>query len=563
MLEALIEVARGFNVARVVGSVGTGNAAQRILLERSGFRPSGRARAIFRLTPATHRTIEPTGEVEVRPGTPADLDAALSLYQECFPEGKFPDHVWRTGLERGTVYLAEESGRVLAFLDIDPSDRWIYHLGVTESERSRGVGAVLTSRARRGYGWVEHDPEDLWDSVEHAVHDAAASANVTGSDLKTLGLTNQRETTVVWNRLTGRPVANAIVWQDRRTASRCKELPDDLIREITGLHVDPYFSATKLEWLLRDEKTPVRELAFGTVDSWLVWKLTGGTAHVTDVSNASRTMLMGLRSGSWDETLLELLGIEQSLLPEITSSSGVIADGKLLGVQIPIAGLAGDQSSALFGQACFERGQEKVTYGTGSFVLVNAGSDDGPAPPGLVRTIAWALSGQRPVLALEGSIFITGAALAWLSDLGLLPSATASDEMADSLDDNDGVYFVPALSGLGSPHWKPDARGLVTGITQATRREHVVRAALEAIAYQTKRRGRGRGRSDRRSSSGRWCRRESIAPSVSGRHLGTPSRGAGRAGDDRPRSCGARRAGGWSLVEYGRACGALAGFRAL
>ncbi len=370
-------------------------------------------------------------------------------------------------------------------LAIDQGTTGTTALVVDEELRVRGRAYRAIEQHYPRPGWVEHDPEELWESVQSAARAAAESANVVGSELQALGLTNQRETTVLWNRRTGRPVANAIVWQDRRTAVRCAELPSDRIREITGLPVDPYFSATKLEWLLKETKTPARDLAFGTVDSWLAWKLTGGEAHVSDLSNASRTMLLELEAGAWSEELLELFRVERSLLPNLVPSSGVAGEALLLNARIPIASIAGDQQSALFGQSCIEPGQTKVTYGTGSFVLINTGNNAGPAPPGLVRTIAWALESEEPVFALEGSIFITGAAIQWLIEIGLIASPEESEEIARSIDGNGGVYFVPALSGLGSPHWNPDARGLITGITGATRREHVVRAALEAIAYQT------------------------------------------------------------------------------
>lgn len=369
-------------------------------------------------------------------------------------------------------------------LAIDQGTTGTTALVVDDELRVRGRGYRAIKQHYPRAGWVEHDPEELWESVRHAARTAVESADVAGSELQAIGLTNQRETTVLWNRRTGRPVANAIVWQDRRTTERCAELPSDRVREITGLPVDPYFSATKLEWLLKETETPARDLAFGTVDSWLVWKLTGGEVHVSDLSNASRTMLLDLEAGNWSQELLDLFGVEPSLLPELVPSSGIVGEGHILNARIPIAGIAGDQQSALFGQACLKPGQTKVTYGTGSFVLVNTGNEVGPAPAGLVRTIAWTLEREELIFALEGSIFITGAAIHWLIELGLIATPEESDEIARSVDGNDGVYFVPALSGLGSPHWNPDARGLITGITRATRREHVVRAALEAIAYQ-------------------------------------------------------------------------------
>ncbi len=327
-------------------------------------------------------------------------------------------------------------------------------------------------------GWVEHDPEEIWQTVLAAAEAALRAASLTPRELSGIGIANQRETTLVWERASGRPVHRAIVWQDRRTAARCAELPAELLRERTGLVPDPYFSATKLEWLLTH--TPPRDgLAFGTVDAWLVWKLTGGRVHATDATNASRTLLVALATLDWDDELLELFGVDRELLPEIRASSGVVGEGDLLGVTLPIAGIAGDQQASLYGHGCVRPGQAKATYGTGNFVLAHAGADAGPPPPGLLRTAA--VGGY----ALEGSIFVTGAALQWLRDgLGLLDDAAASAELAASVEDTGGVYFVPALAGLGSPHWAPEARGLVTGLTRSTRREHLVRAALEAIGYQ-------------------------------------------------------------------------------
>ena len=329
-------------------------------------------------------------------------------------------------------------------------------------------------------GWVEHDPEELWASVLGAADDAVRSSGVRPSELKAIGITNQRETTVLWERATGRAVAPAIVWQDRRTAERCSELPAELLRARTGLVPDPYFSATKLEWLLARTDLPRSELAFGTVDSWLVWKLTGGRAHVTDLTNASRTMLLDLDSLDWSDELLELFGVGRELLPRLVRSSEVVDEAELLGVKLPIAGIAGDQQAALFGHGCFDRGEAKATYGTGSFVLVNAGAERGPAPPGLLETVA--ASGGY---ALEGAILASGAAIQWLRDgLGILTDAAESDQLARSVESTGGVHFVPALAGLGSPHWDAQARGLISGITRGTTRAHLVRAALEAIAFQ-------------------------------------------------------------------------------
>ncbi|HEY2936876.1 MAG TPA: glycerol kinase GlpK [Gaiellaceae bacterium] len=342
--------------------------------------------------------------------------------------------------------------------------------------RGRGY-AELTQHFPRP-GWVEHDPDEIWASVESAAEAALADARLAARDLAAIGITNQRETTLLWERATGRPVHRAIVWQDRRTAARCAALPAELIRERTGLVPDPYFSATKLEWLL-DETGRRGGLAFGTVDSWLVWKLTG--EHVTDPTNASRTLLYSLAARDWDDELLELFRVDRGLLPELRGSSEVVGEGRVLGATLPVAGIAGDQQAALFGHGCVHPGQAKATYGTGSFVLAHAGDDVSSPPHGLLRTAA--VEGT----ALEGAIFVAGAALQWLRDgLGLLGDVSESAGLAESVEDAGGVHFVPALAGLGSPHWVPDARGLVCGLTGGTRREHLVRAALEAIAFQVR-----------------------------------------------------------------------------
>jgi glycerol kinase len=370
-------------------------------------------------------------------------------------------------------------------LAIDQGTTGTTCLVVDDELRPQGRGYREVEQHFPRPGWVEHDPEELWASVLAAAADALVDARLEARDLAAIGITNQRETTIVWERSTGRPVHRAIVWQDRRTAERCKELPRDLIRDRTGLVPDPYFSATKLEWLLSERDAA--GLAFGTVDSWLVWKLSGGDVHATDVSNASRTLLVNLETLDWDTGLLELFGVPQAVLPHIVPSSGIVAEAELLGARLPIAGVAGDQQAALFGQACFASGQAKATYGTGSFVLANAGTKPPVAPEGVVATAAWRLGAEAPVYALEGSIFVTGAALQWLRDgLGILESAADAEALAASLEGNDGVYFVPALTGLGSPHWAPEARGILSGLSRGTRREHLVRAALEAIAFQTR-----------------------------------------------------------------------------
>ncbi len=326
-------------------------------------------------------------------------------------------------------------------------------------------------------GWVEHDPAEIWASVCGAAADAGDDFDTIASDLDALGITNQRETTLLWERSSGRPVAPAIVWQDRRTAERCRELDADLIRARTGLVPDPYFSATKLEWLLREHSAD--GLAFGTVDSWLVWKLTGGEAHVTDRTNASRTMLASLDPVAWDDELLELFGVPRELLPRIAGPGETLGEADLLGARVEIRGVAGDQQAALYGQGCRSAGDGKATYGTGSFVLVHTG-DAPPSPPhGLLATAA--VEGY----ALEGAILTAGAAVQWLRDgLGLIADAAETEALARSVESTGGVLFVPALTGLGSPWWDADARGVVSGITRGTTRAHLARAALEAIAHQ-------------------------------------------------------------------------------
>jgi glycerol kinase len=338
----------------------------------------------------------------------------------------------------------------------------------------RGYAPVAVATPKPG--WVEQDPEELWTSVGSAAEAALADAGLSASALDAIGIANQRETTIVWDRASGKPVHPAIVWQDRRTAGRCSELPAESIRTRTGLTADPYFSATKLEWILRE--TGVRDgLAFGTVDSWLVANLTDGAVHATDVSNASRTMLLDLATLDWSDELLELFGVPRAVLPAVHASAEVIGEASFLGERLPVAALAGDQQSSLYAH-----GDAKATLGTGAFVLVGTGADCSAPPAGLVRTAA---AGTARSYALEGSIFVAGAAVQWLRDgLGLLADSAESEALARSVDSTDGVYFVPALTGLGSPHWAPDARGLLYGLTRGTRREHVVRAALEAIAFQ-------------------------------------------------------------------------------
>jgi glycerol kinase len=335
-------------------------------------------------------------------------------------------------------------------------------------------------------GWVEHDASEIWEVTRKVAITALADASLQGSDLKGIGITNQRETVVAWDPGTGEPVHRALVWQDRRTAARCDELREagheDLVRERTGLVIDPYFSGTKIEWLLRNGDLP-QGTVFGTIDSWLVFKLTG--RHLVDYSNASRTMLFDIRSLGWDEELCGLLGVDPDSLPEPVPSSEVYGTTSVFGGEVPVAGIAGDQQAALFGQACQRAGETKNTYGTGSFVLLNTGTDATAPGEGLLTTVAWGLEG-RVDYALEAAVFVTGAAVQWLRDgLGIIGEAAETESLAASLDSNDDVYFVPALTGLGSPHWDPYARGTIVGLTRGTGRAHLARAALESIAYQT------------------------------------------------------------------------------
>ena len=341
-------------------------------------------------------------------------------------------------------------------------------------------------------GWVEHDAEEIYEVTVAAAREALAAA---GEKPAGIGITNQRETVVLWDRATTRPVAPAIVWQDRRTATRCRELREagfeSEVRERTGLMLDPYFSATKLEWLLHDaaliDRARRGELAAGTIDSWLVARLTGGRVHVTDHSNASRTMLYNIEDRCWDDTLLDQFGIPSSLLPQVVPSSGVVgeSDATGLGLSLPVAGLVGDQQGALFGQGCVAAGQAKNTYGTGAFLLLNTGTERARSDAGLLTTIACGPAGE-PVYALEGSVFIAGAAVQWLRDgLQVIATAAETEELARGVGDTGGVHFVPAFVGLGSPYWEPEARGMITGITRGTGRAHLVRAALESMAFSS------------------------------------------------------------------------------
>jgi len=334
-------------------------------------------------------------------------------------------------------------------------------------------------------GWVEHDAAEIWHVTRGVAAEAIADAGIEGHELEAIGITNQRETVVAWDPATGEPLHRALVWQDRRTAGRCDELREQghepLVRERTGLTIDPYFSATKIEWLLENAEG-VERAVFGTIDSWLLFKLTG--RHATDYSNAARTMLFDIRRLGWDEELCALLGVDPARLPEPLPSAHVYGTTHEFGGEVPVCGIAGDQQAALFGQACHRPGMAKNTYGTGSFVLLNTGGEAPVAPDGLLATVAWGI-GEDVAYALEASIFVTGAAVQWLRDgLGVIERADEAEALAASLDSNDGVYFVPALTGLGSPHWDPYARGTIVGLTRGSGRAHLARAALEAIAYQ-------------------------------------------------------------------------------
>ena len=361
-------------------------------------------------------------------------------------------------------------------------------------------------------GWVEHDPMEIWENTKLVINEALDSEGIDASQLEALGVTNQRETTIIWDKETGKPVHNALVWQDRRTTDRVEEIQDEStdtltveeIRDKTGLECDAYFSATKTEWIL-DNADPIKlqrsrpqdvrdraeegELLMGTPDTWVIYNLTGN--HITDVSNASRTMLYNIEGLHWDDELLDEFNVPEELLPEVRPSSDEETYGStdpdgFLGAEVPVAGALGDQQAALFGQTCFDAGDAKNTYGTGSFMLMNTGNEAVSSDHGLLTTIGFQKSGGDVQYALEGSIFITGAAIEWLEDMTLIEDAAESEELARSIDSTDGVYVVPAFTGLGAPHWDQRARGTIVGMTRGTRREHVVRATLESIAYQTK-----------------------------------------------------------------------------
>jgi glycerol kinase len=342
-------------------------------------------------------------------------------------------------------------------------------------------------------GWVEHNPRDIWSSQAGVAAEAISNAGLSGGGLAAIGITNQRETTLIWDRKTGTPIANAIVWQDRRTAKICDALKkkglDRLIQKKTGLVIDSYFSAPKLQWLLANvpgarAKARRGELLFGTVDSWLVWNLTRGKEHLTDVTNASRSMLFNLKTADWDDDLLELFGIPKSMLPRICSSSEVYGQAELFSQKVPVAGIAGDQQAALFGQACVRPGMAKNTYGTGCFLLMQTGSKLVYSRNKLLTTVAWKVGGKLEY-ALEGSIFIAGAVVQWLRDgLGIIKSSADVEKLAAHTPDSGGVYLVPAFAGLGAPHWDQNARGLISGLTRGTTSAHLARAALEGIAFQ-------------------------------------------------------------------------------
>jgi len=361
-------------------------------------------------------------------------------------------------------------------------------------------------------GWVEHDPMEIWENTKLVINEALDNGGIDASQLEAIGVTNQRETTIIWDKETGKPVHNALVWQDRRTTDRVEEIQDEStdtltveeIRDKTGLECDAYFSATKTEWIL-DNADPIKlqrsrpqdvrdraeegELLMGTPDTWVIYNLTGN--HITDVSNASRTMLYNIEGLHWDDELLEEFNVPEELLPEVRPSSDEETYGStdpdgFLGAEVPVAGALGDQQAALFGQTCFDAGDAKNTYGTGSFMLMNTGNEAVSSDHGLLTTIGFQKSGGDVQYALEGSIFITGAAIEWLEDMTLIEDAAESEELARSVDSTDGVYVVPAFTGLGAPHWDQRARGTIVGMTRGTRREHVVRATLESIAYQTK-----------------------------------------------------------------------------
>lgn len=347
-------------------------------------------------------------------------------------------------------------------------------------------------------GWVEHDANEIWTSILSSISEAMRKSDIEPEDIAGIGITNQRETTVVWDRKSGKPIYRAIVWQSRQTAEICNELREaghnELFRDKTGLLIDPYFAGTKLKWILDNvdgarEKADNGELMFGTIDTWLVYKLTGGEQHITDYSNASRTLMYNIYDLEWDEELLDILGVPKSMLPEVKQSSevyGKTVNYHFFGHEVPIAGIAGDQHAALFGQACFEKGMAKNTYGTGGFMLMNTGEEGVKSDNGLLTTLAWGIDGKVEY-ALEGSIFVSGSAIQWLRDgLEIIKDAKETESLATSVEDTGGVYVVPAFVGLGTPYWDSDVRGAVFGLTRGTKKEHLVRATLESLTYQTR-----------------------------------------------------------------------------
>ena len=384
-----------------------------------------------------------------------------------------------------------------AVIAIDAGTTGVRCFAVDEAARPCGLAYRELPQHFPRPGWVEHDPDEIWTAVVETLAELSGQLEARGETVAALGITNQRETAVVWDRRTGRPLHRALVWQDRRTAARCEALRaeghEPAVRRLTGLVLDPYFSATKLEWLLTEGGVDASPgLAFGTVDSWLCWRLTGGPdggAHVTDPSNASRTLLFDIAKLEWSHELCELFGVPRSCLPEVRPSSGRIAvtdPGAAAGLAVPVAGVAGDQQAALFGQACFAPGMTKNTYGTGSFVLQNLGPVLPEPSAGLLTTVAWTAGGET-AYALEGAIFVTGAAIQWLRDsLGILADAAECGPLAASVPDTEGVYFVPAFAGLGSPWWDPHARGAILGLSRGAGRAHLARAVVEAMAHQTR-----------------------------------------------------------------------------
>ena len=360
-----------------------------------------------------------------------------------------------------------------------------------ENRKIAGVSQKEFTQYFPKEGWVEHDAEEIYESQTSVLYDAIKKSGISPSDLAAIGITNQRETTVVWDKRTGKPVSNAIVWQCRRTADLCEKICSqpgvtEKIREKTGLVPDAYFSATKIRWILDNvEGLEPENLLFGTIDTWLVWKLTGGRAHVTDYTNASRTMLFNIKDLKWDSELLEIFGVPESMLPEVRSSSEIYGTFMIDGVEVPISGIAGDQQAALFGQTCFEKGQAKNTYGTGCFLLMNTGEECRITENGLITTIGIGLK-DKINYAIEGSVFIGGAVIQWLRDgLKIIEKSSECEAKAEALPDNGGVYFVPAFTGLGAPHWDMNARGGIFGLTRGTTREHIIRAAVESMAFQT------------------------------------------------------------------------------